>query len=396
MALTDIIYNSIFLMILLSFLIWFFLIPLKKNKSFIVFSSVILLVKVLYVIAFYRIFPEMVTDGDAERYLFEMKKIGENPFLWNPLTGTGPDGYSVTAKMGMPYLYGWIIYIFKGSPLFIALSLNILFSYFTSVVVYFLSLKINKNQTVAVFAMLLSSIYPEILYWSSMLLRENISLLLVALMVYLSIHLWETKKIRYAAIILVVLLLLFIIRIQLIFILPIIIFYYLLTHFKLKMKNVLVVLGMGIMVWMLYPFVERQIIRAVGSDILQFLTLDPAFWMDSIVNRLIPNLGQVLALIPRGSLSSAGLLYLPFSLFVCAGLIVTALYFKKIFHEHSKKAGLLLFISICFILILAFTNAINIRFRSTIAPLYLVVVASSMHYLYIKVKESFTKNKEFQ
>lgn len=373
--------HFIFTGFLLLYLIIFLFIFHRGKSTFHFMTLFILIGKVCFVVLFYYMFPERVLSTDGVRYIAEIQSISFVPWEWNPFTGTGPY-YAVSAKLGMPYFYGVVLFLFGINSLYGVLALNIVVSYFTSYVVYLLTMEISSSRKVALSAMVVSALYPEILFWNALVVRENLSLLLVSLVLYTSVRAFDTLKLRYFILVVLLSIALLLVRVQLVFFTPLVLLYY--GFFMIwksprnaKIRALLVGLGSAVAFYLGLPLIEQQVRRAIGSGLLRYLTLDPSFWIEQI-KRSTASLGKVLSIMPQQGYGSIGLLMVPFSVFTLCAIAVMLFRFKAIFGSRSLKAGLLLFVSVIFILMLAITGSINMRFRSTVAPLIIPLAITSL------------------
>lgn len=391
-----VVYLLIFLRIIKVFSVIFFpKNPPYKNR-FIKASIFVVLVKIIFVSIFFVVAPDRTLSPDAVRYFWEMEQISEAPWEWNPFTGEGPN-YAVTAKMGMSYLYGWIMFLFGGiNSIYVPLALNILLGYLTCVVVFLLARKISNSNQVQLISLQFSAIYPELLFWNARILRENLTLFLIPLLLYLVIDLTEKTRLQTLFFITLLSLLVLLVRAQLILFIPLILFYYFLLplfiwlksllRFKLKLKDInykffIILLSLSVGFYWLKDLIFLQISRAVGSRILTYVTLNYGFWMSELSN-ISNNLGNVLTFTTQKGYGVAGLLIAPFTIFVFTNFILMIFNFKKIFKHQSKNAGLLIFVSTIFLLVLSAFGSINIRFRSTVMPMVIpLVITTFFHYL---------------
>src|SRR3546814_794433 len=152
--------------------------------------------------------PDKVIYKDALRYFNEIQGIAEAFWEWNPITGTGP-GYAQTPKMGMSYLYGIVLGLHQAPTLAGVLVLNVVMLYFTAFMVFLTVLRLTRNPTAAIGSMLLVAVYPETIFWTIRPARDNLTLFLTVALVYASILLFETHRIRWLLIFLMIIALLF-------------------------------------------------------------------------------------------------------------------------------------------------------------------------------------------
>lgn len=334
---------------------------------------------VLLVAAF---LPSMMVTPDGRRYLFEIREIAMAPWEWNPITGSGPY-YQVTAKMGMSYLYGVILFLHQVDSLGAVLALNVFFSFLTGIAVFFLTRAIADDLRPAIVAMLFTAVFPEMAFWTARVARENLSLLFLPAFVYCCVRAFQTFRPKYLAWGVVLLFAILLTRAQLALFGVLILVYFAVASLRSGPKaRVAGALAVGTLsLYLAYPVIEAQIARAVGRSFLQYTTFDPSFWMQQ-GEPLVQNIGSLLTPVARGSNGALGLLIAPFMLLTFALVGWVVIRFRAIFGERAVVAGLLLFLSALFLAMLAVTGAINIRFRSTVAPLLLPVLAVTVVHLW--------------
>lgn len=349
-------------------------------RQFILLSVVVVLVKLFYILVFYQLAPERIFSTDGNRYFFEIQGIASAPWRWNPIEGTGPQ-YSVSAKMGMSYVYGLILFVHRIDSLFGVLGINLVMAYLTSVMVFLLTMRISDHYEDGLLAFVLCAIYPETLFWNARVVRENFVLLLVPLLVYAAIRLYETQLLRYLAVALMATFLLAITRAQLALLFPLVLAYFGVTVVcGFERKKVLATVGiMSLLFVLLRGFIENQIRAAIGSDLLRYMTVDPVFWVRQLENfiRHAPHLLSVYARQEHGLL---GIFLVPVFVSAMALLALTFINFKKIFTKSYFAAGLMAFLTVAFVFVVATFGLINIRFRATVAPLALSLVSVSIGY----------------
>jgi hypothetical protein len=144
------------------------------------------LLKAIFIALVFHLFPERPYSTDGTRYFFEMSGIAEDPVAWNFLSGQGPQGYKVSPKLGMPYLYGVLAYLFRSDVLLTALTLNVLFSTLTSLFCVGLFRLITNTDRGSWVVFVLATLHPEIFFWNALIVRENLSLFCVVAGVYVS------------------------------------------------------------------------------------------------------------------------------------------------------------------------------------------------------------------
>ena len=357
----------------------------SQRSDFVLLCLITLAIRVLYVALFVAFFPERVISPDGARYFYEIQQIVWEPWEWNPLTGEGPY-YQATAKMGMSYLYGVVLFLYQIDSLYGVLVLNIVYSFFAGVIVFLLTRELSDASVPPLLAMCAVALYPETLFWTARIARENVTLLLVPALLYVSIRAYRTHRSRYLLYIFTILALLLLVRAQLVLIGFLIAAYFMILSLKVNRgyKAALLALSLGAVLYASFALIETQIERAVGASVLQYVTIDFAFWLSQL-STFSANIGGVLTPVARGSYGMVGLAMFPFVLFVGILFLMAVVGFRQVFRGHTTAAGLLLFITISFLGMLAAIGLVNIRFRATVAPLIISVVCVSAYYYWVRL-----------
>lgn len=356
----------------------------RDQRRVLLASVIVVATRVAFVVLFNLALPERGLSPDETRYLFEMQQIASAPWAWNPFTGTGPYYYA-TPKMGMSYLYGIIMFIHGIDSLYAVLVLNVVFGLLTALTVFFLTARLSYSLTPAYLAMLLTAVYPETLFWTARVTRENLTLFLVPALIYACIRLYETSHVWYLVYATAAIGSLLLVRAQLVMFTILIVGYFGFRTLRGE-KRIRALSFFAVAIVLLYAgfsLFEAQIRRAAGNEALRLLSLDPGFWA-SQGSTFLWNLGGVLTPVARGSYGTIGLLMIPFALAVSVLLLLTVIRFRRIFVANITAAGLLFFLSLCFLMALALVGRINIRFRSTVAPLLLSLISVSAHYYWVR------------
>lgn len=383
------------LLVFLSFIfICYLAVEYKKHHSsaYVILSIGILGIKLLYVLIYYLMVHDngLSLSPDEVRYYHEIQQISRNPFLWNPVLGRGPD-YQVTPKMGMSYLYGFIFFIFQTESYASVVLLNILFSYLTCVMIYKLTFLITNSKMASIASMFITAVYPEILFWNARILRENVTLFLVPALIYFSILMLEFYRTRYLIAVFLLSFCLLITRAQLVMFLPLTLLYYVIVNEEFGFKRILVWLISVVGFFVLLPFVTTQIRRAAGSTFLMYLNFDYRFWISQLFIAL-GNLTDVLSLRTKAGFGAVDVLMLPFTigaLFV----VVYSFIHRKDLYSTNKQMGLLLFLYVVFVVLLAMSAATNIRFRSAGAPLLMPILGTTIVHFFSRFSFCSTKCK---
>lgn len=352
----------------------------KAARRFITISALILLLKLCYVLVFTQAFPERILSTDGTRYLYEMRQIAEAPWKWNPITGVGPH-YDKSPKMGMSYLYGVILFMHGVDSLYAVLLLNLAFAYLMCLMVYLLTRQLSDAPLPAAMAMLLAAVYPETSYWTARVVRENLTLFLVPALVYLAIRLRTSFRLRDVAAFVGTSVLLVLTRAQLGVILLLTAGYFLasLIWERLRPRTLILTLLMSLAGLGLLSFVKDQIREAVGQKMTRFLTLDLSFWVERL-ETFFQTAPKLFSFVARGDHGLAGLLLAPAFLAVVLLYLLSILNARRIYPGRSFAAGLMIWVTLGFLFGLACAGLFSIRFRVTIIPLVIPLVAVTAYY----------------
>lgn len=345
-----------------------------QRRAFVLLSVLLVLIRAGYVALFALVAPDRIDFSDGARYLYEIQQISLSPGAWNPVTGTGPY-YQATPKMGMSYLYGLIMHVHNVHSLGAVLVLNIFFSLMTSLVVFALTTRLTESVTPPFYAAFLTAIYPETLFWTARVLRENMTILLVPLIVYWSIRFFESFRVRYLAGAFFSTLVIMLVRAQLSLIIVLVTGYLGAATLRAASRGGRGLAAGAILVGitgLTLPLLLAQVRHAAGSAIAVFGSA--SFWTTQ-TQVLADNLGDVLTPVAREGNGAAGLLIAPFSLSVAGFFALAVVGRRRIFAGHERAAGLLIFLTFAVIMALALAGAINIRFRSNVAPLVIPLVS---------------------
>lgn len=354
----------------------------QLRSRFYTLCAAIVCIKIAYVAFFYFQWPEKSVYKDAARYFFEMQGIASAPWLWNPFTGEGPL-YNDSAKMGMNWIYGFVMFLHNIDSLYSAFALNIFWGTMICLVVGWLTYELSQSKLAAILATAYAAIYPEILYWHARVLRENFTLFLVPLMAVLCIKFYDSRKLSYALAIAAVFIITLITRAQLsLFLFLIILFYgaYMIGRSILKAQLVRPIVFLGLVSLVAYfafePF-KQQFAVGAGVRLFQYFVLDPKFWSMQF-EMFLENLPQVLEFSAGGTFGLAGMILFPFVTLTAALFLGMIFNFRKIFGARTKHAAMVLFLICCFIFMLAAFQSFSIRVRSTVAPLILALIAPTL------------------
>jgi uncharacterized protein YacL len=111
----------------------------------------------------------------------------------------------------------------------------------------------------------------------------------------------------------------------------------------------------------------------------RFITLSPGFWLGRLVvfREALP---QLMTFVARQRHGVAGLLLAPAFLAIVLLFLLSIVGMARIYRRHLFAAGLLVFVSVGFLLGLACAGLINIRFRATVAPIVIPLISVTAHY----------------
>lgn len=353
--------------------------PALRDK-FIRISVLVLLIKCFYILLFVHVYPARVFSTDGERYFYEIQGVAQAPWEWNPIEGKGPR-YSASAKMGMSYAYGLVLFAHRIDSLYGVLFINLVCGFLTCLFVMLLVLRLSWFNYDAIMAFFITGIYPETIFWNSRVVRENFTLMLVPLLVYASIRLWETHRIKYFLVMLGATFMLVLARAQLSLLFLLIIGYVaLLSVLRMNRPKSIMLSGALILAGFLsWGFVKGQIKAAIGAQLLGYFSLNPGVWVEKI-NNFTVHAPELLSVFARQDHGMIGILIAP--LFISALMIFIAaiLNFPRIFSRNPEAAGLLVFLVVSFVFSVAASGLINIRFRATIAPLVVALISVTIGY----------------
>lgn len=355
--------------------------------------------KSLQIVVYSQLSPEGVFSTDGYRYWYEIKNIAGEPWAWNPFTGQGPR-YSETAKMGMSYLYGLISYAHGACSIEMVLIINVFFAVATSSLVGAITAQLCNSRNAILAATSLFAFFPETAYWTGRVVRENMAMFLVTLIALFAIRLRNGFRIGDLLILSAGTFALSLTRAQLVLFVPLIVVYYIATAIFCKInKNIIFgICGSLFLVMFFRDLFTDQIEKSTGSTFLKYFTLQPEFWIDQLEDGR-DNILALLSLRARGAHGFAGMALAPFSAALIGGFAASSLFFFQIFQERKRDAGLLVFLVSIYICVLASAELINIRFRATIVPFMLALIAAAAGRLFgrdNRVSTSCSKNQEAQ
>lgn len=345
----------------------------EQKKDSIMFIIIILLRTFLFIISI-LIFSDIMISADSERYLYEIQQISQNPFGWNPFTGEGINNYSETPKMGMSYLYGWIIYIFNTDVIYTILLMNYFFAILTIVYLYKI-FKFYKFTLMSRILFVCLSFHPELFLWNVRILRETIGIFLVIYITYIILK-YMKEKIDNKDIIMFACanILLFLVRRQLT-LLVFIGLVFLLAHFIKKLFNNMIIYYFSIISFTLlfYTFIRLFMLpllnKVMGSYFSNLFLLKPYYISESL-KKFIPNTIQMFSLISEGY-GFMGIFIIPFNILKIIFLVIIIISFFKC-RDHSIK--MLTIVTILFYFSLLLNNSVNIRFAIYVTPLIFICV----------------------
>lgn len=329
---------------------------------------------------FVHFYPERVFSTDGERYFYEIQGVAHAPWEWNPIEGKGPQ-YSASAKMGMSYAYGLVLFAHRIDSLYGILFLNLVCGFLTCLFVMLLVLRLSWFNHDAIMAFFITGIYPETIFWNSRVVRENFTLMLVPLLIYASIRLWESQRIRYFLIMLGATFMLTLARAQLSLLFLLIIGYVaLVSILRMNRPKSIMLSGTLIVAGLLsWGFMKGQIKAAIGNKLLGSFSFNPGLWVEKF-NNFIVHAPELLSVFARQDHGMVGVLIAPLFISTLILFFAAMLNFSRIYGRNPEAAGLLVFLVVSFIFSVAASGLINIRFRATISPLVIALISVTIGY----------------
>lgn len=340
----------------------------------------------------YKYFPDQVY------YLYLIEHIAQNPADWNPLTGLGPSD-ELAMKIGYSYVVGLLVFVFGADPLLAALAFNLIMSIWLSVAVYHLSFLLSGSTGASITAAIISALYPEILIWRATVLRENVTLLLLTVLIYAVIRLNVTARLKYVFLAIGMTLALSLARAQLAFMAIVLVvlsvpFYYLRLSERIWSRRRmvgLVTLGiLSLSLAVIWPYLQMRIFRVTGYQTLQDLPLTPHIWYPVVTDALFWNtVLDVLSPIARGEQQIPGFLLAFVVVPMWSLIFFSATRFKAIFREQMRNALFVLMFVLVFLMGLAYIGRPDIRFRSNIAPTLVAYLGPVIWYVLCRISKIF-------
>jgi len=337
-------------------------------------------------VAAYFFLPQLIYK-DASRYFFEISSIAVDPRPWNAFLSQGPWGYDVSNKMGMSYLYGGTAYLFRADPLLSVFALNIFFSSLTALLGVALARFFNGHHRHDLWVLLALSFHPELFYWTNRVLRENLSIFLATLTIYLCTLLFRGRILTASFGLIATLLLTYFTRAQLTLLFP---FFCLSTLLVVSLQNFgkhlrafSIFLVVATILLLNMPHVSQLIrsLRILPPEISAFLNLSPPQAFHEFI-RLLQVLPRVLSFAPA-AFGSLGVLLIPFSILTFCGALLSIIhqFFGERLNFRYGNAVLISSASFCIglaVMDLYTEVPFGVRFRTPITPLLLTVAVPSV------------------
>jgi|GEM_PF-5320547 len=319
--------------------------------------------KLLIITIVFLVMPtSFVITPDSERYLFEIDGISEAPFLWNPFQGTGPN-YMATAKMGMSYIYGVVMYVFQVKSLFAIFMMNCFFSTLISFLVVELSRIIsNVSANVITAAFLLSLVHPEVMFWGARVARESMATFCVLYLFLVSSKFAVKFRLSHLFLLGVTSLSLLLVRAQLILFLPLTLVTHLMVNIRKKSRGYsFLLLGVTVLASvLLFGKLQTYIQKVSGLQMTKVAQSGGAFSVES--------LKSVCTLMPTDVYGDLSFVFLPFNLIVSIGIFLFLGRLRK-YLDENRLALTMLLVCIIFLFAMIQTGGENLRFRASIIPL---------------------------
>jgi hypothetical protein len=328
-----------------------------------------------WAIFFFLVAPNWVTSTDSVRYLGEIEQISRGPLLWNPFLGKGPE-YRASAKLGMSWLYGSLAHVFDVDPAFLSLLAGVVLSCLTFLLAFELARQVSSVPFVWVGSACLVAVHPQSLYWSGKIVRENLTIFLVAAVFLVGLRLMDRWKVRSLLLLLVLTLALSATRAQLALFGPMVLVAVAWVHFR---ERAWITAISAVSVISVLPLIEGQIRRAGAGprEILAYLSPSPEF-LSQAVARVIasPELVQV----KPHAVGAFAWLLLPYSLLGWVGLGVAIWSFRSVFPLARSQAATLMVCSLIYLAVLAAQDLTNFRAQATVLPLLAPVIVAAAWY----------------
>lgn len=352
--------------------------------------SVIL--KIVFVGFSLYFFPQKIFYKDAARYFLEIQGIVQQPWRWNVFGATGSWGYDVSNKMGMSYLYGVVAHIFNASPVLTIFTLNIVLSSLTALVGMLITRMIAATKRYDFWVFVLISLHPEVFFWVSRIMRENVATFLVTMLIYLSMRTLRGASLQgrlcSVAALLVILVVTYLTRVQLILALPL----FLLSY---GMIRALKTLGKRPWLFLMFGGVFALALSNLGlirqysmslniltGEMTEFFTIS-AREFEGMLYQLSNVLPKVMTLFPS-AFGALGIAMIPFSLFTFGGVLLALFQGlfepKRMDHDMVNAIVLTTFIFFVGLAIMEIYTEVpfGVRFRTPVIPLLVCIAVPSI------------------
>lgn len=242
-------------------------------------------------------FPDEINSYDALSWRQTLTWQGKDNFNLNECADIGgTTGY---------YYFLASIYYLLGHYLVIAKLFNVFFSVLSGFLIFLITKEIFNKDSIAKVALALALFFPSITFWSVLLLRDGLNLLIIAISFYFCIRFIKTAKIRYLLFLLTALVVHWNIRSHITLILIFGIITYSIVQVSRKSKMVFIA---SVCLLLISPLLLGIINMPLSvPNHLSFKYLD--FYRNYIINRGgsaflvgedISTLGSALAFLPKG------------------------------------------------------------------------------------------------
>ncbi len=270
----------------------------SKKKIFIILLLALLFKIGIMLITHMTIsFPDEINSYDALSWRQTLTWQGKDDFRLNECVDLGG------AKSYYYFLAS--VYYLCGHYLVIAKLFNVFFSTLSGFLIFLITKEIFNKESIAKIALVLALFFPSITFWSVLLLRDGLNLLIIAASFYFCIKFIKTIKFRYMLFLLISLAIQWTIRPHITLILIFGIITYSIVKISRKSKMVLIA---GAVLLIVSPILLGIVNMPTSmSNTLSFKYLD--FYRNHIVNRGgsvflvdadISTLGNALAFLPKG------------------------------------------------------------------------------------------------
>lgn len=274
--------------------------------------------------------------------------------------------------------------------LLVPMMINVTASILTAAAAFSIAYMLSSRFQVALLTFFLVALHPELLYWTARIVRENLAVLLVTLMFYGVSKGLLCRWHGLAAYFLVAFLsaaALITVRAQLVYMLPIIFFCAFFVFWRrwlFKPKTLLFLVVFSASLYPLFNYFYRRLDSALASISTEFNRLSLDFLITG-GNGVLEHLPRVLTLLPNQEYGTLGFVFFPFSVFMFGfGLIGAYKVFSGMRGLNSRLGLVVIGVAVCYLITLAVFGSVNIRFRTNVTPLVLVLSALGFHWFWAR------------